>query len=166
MYSNQVQNHEVVIIYKKVLVAIDKSENSNRVIEKVIDLKKSWNCNVVIFNSIKHTAKFILAHIATATGSGSYYINERELLNEYKKEGDNLLLAKKELFNNEDLPVEIRLITDEAPEKYIERIVKEEGFDLIVIGTKGIHSKLNQFFLGSVAKRVVKHAACDVLIVR
>ena len=44
--------------------------------------------------------------------------------------------------------------------------MKEEGFDLVVIGTKGIHSKLRQILLGSVAQRVVKNAPCDVLVVR
>jgi nucleotide-binding universal stress UspA family protein len=153
-------------LYKKILLAVDESNNSSRAIEKVIDLQKSENCKVVMFHSIRHPSRPIIATLPSASGSGSFFINERELFNEYRKEGDSLLLARQKLFNNEDLPVEIRLIMDEAPEDYIERIVREQEFDLVVIGTKGVHSKLNQFILGSVAQRVVKQATCDVLIIR
>ncbi len=83
-----------------------------------------------------------------------------------RRNGDILLQERLGLFNNEELPVETRLISEEAPEEYIEKIVKEEGFDLVVIGTRGIHSKLNQLLLGTVAQRVAKHAPCDVLIIR
>lgn len=154
------------MIYKKILIAIDESSNSKRAIEKVIELQKSGNCKVVMFHSIGHPARPIIATVPMASGIGSFNINETELLREYKEAGNKLLFARQELFNNEEFPVETRLILDETPEEYIERIVEEQGFDLVVIGTKGIHSKLSQFLLGSVAQRVVKHAVCDVLIVR
>jgi len=156
----------VVVIYKKILIAIDESNNSIRAIEKVIDLQKSENCKVVMFHSIGHPTRPLIATVPMASGVGSFNINETELLFEYKEAGNKLLLARQKLFNNEELAVEKRLILDETPEEYIERIVEEQGFDLVVIGSKGIHSKLSQFLLGSVAQRVVKHAVCDVLIVR
>lgn len=154
------------MIYKKILVAIDEFNNSLRAVEKVINLQKNENCKVVLFHSISHPARPIIATVSMASGVGAFNLNETELLFEYKEAGDKLLLARQELFNNEELPVETRLIVDESPEEYIERIVEEQGFDLVVIGTKGIHSKLSQFLLGSVAQRVVKVADCDVLIVR
>ena len=70
------------------------------------------------------------------------------------------------MFDEAKMPVETHLIEDEDPEDYIERMVREEGFDLVVIGTKGIHSKLRQVILGTVATRVIKHVPCDVLIIR
>ena len=112
----------MVNIYNKILLAVDDSSNSSRAINKVIDLQKSWNCKVVIFHSIKHPIKSLLPNIALLSGSGTYYVSEQELLYEYKKAGDKLLRAKQELFNNKELPVETRLITDEAPEEYIEKV--------------------------------------------
>jgi nucleotide-binding universal stress UspA family protein len=39
------------------------------------------------------------------------------------------------------------------------------GFDLIVVGSRGIHG-VARFLLGSTSTRVVTHAHCDVLVVR
>jgi nucleotide-binding universal stress UspA family protein len=39
------------------------------------------------------------------------------------------------------------------------------GVELIVIGRRGQH-QLERFLMGSVADRVVRHAPCDVLVVR
>ncbi len=149
-------------MYRKILLAIDESENSNRAIEKVIELQKSWNCDVIMFHSIKHRSKSIVVGARIGSG-GSYYISEREL--EYKI-GKDILLAKEKYFDKANLPVEARLIIDDPPEEYIEKSVKKENFDLIVIGTKGYHSKLREILLGSVARNAVKHASCDVLVIR
>ena len=156
----------MISIYKKILLAIDESENSSRAIEKVMEFQRSGDCKVIMFHSIKHSSKVLLSSMAIPSGYGTYYISERELEFEYTKAGSELLIAKQELFNRENLPVETRLIIDEAPEEYIEKIVEEEGFDLVVIGTKGFHSRLNQLLLGTVAHKVVKRAPCDVLIIR
>lgn len=45
------------------------------------------------------------------------------------------------------------------------RAAREEGFDLIVVGHRGL-SPLKAFLLGSVSNRVVSHAPCSVLVVR
>ena len=47
----------------------------------------------------------------------------------------------------------------------IMRAAREEGFDLIVVGHRGL-SPLKAFLLGSVSNRVVSHAPCSVLVVR
>ncbi len=44
--------------------------------------------------------------------------------------------------------------------------MEEENFDLIVLGSKGEHSKLEQIFSGTIAQKVVNDVPCDVLIVR
>lgn len=119
-----------------------------------------------MFHSIRHPATILLNTIILPTMYGTHYVRVLESPHKYRKAGEGLLITRQELFNNEELPVETRLITDEAPEEYIENSAKEEGFDLVVIGTKGTHSKLNRILLGSVAQRVIKHAPCDVLIIK
>jgi nucleotide-binding universal stress UspA family protein len=56
------------------------------------------------------------------------------------------------------------LVKNDNPEDYIQKVAKK--YDLIVIGIKGVHSKLSQVFLGSVAEAVVKNAPCDVMVIR
>ena len=51
------------------------------------------------------------------------------------------------------------------PAAEIIRVAEEEGFDLVVLGSRGL-SGFQEFLLGSVSDRVVHHARCPVLIVK
>ncbi len=108
----------------------------------------------------------LLANITVATGQGSYYVNEKVLLNEYKEVDSKILRSKQKIFDNKELAIESRLIEDEYPYEYINRIIKEEQFDLVVIGIKGSHSKIREVIIGSIAQKVVKNTPCDVLVIK
>jgi nucleotide-binding universal stress UspA family protein len=51
------------------------------------------------------------------------------------------------------------------PADEILRAAEAHGVELIVIGRRGQHA-VARFLMGSVADRVVRHATCDVLVVR
>lgn len=51
------------------------------------------------------------------------------------------------------------------PAQEIVQAAKEGGFDLIVVGHRGL-SPVKAFLLGSVSERVVAHAPCSILVVR
>ncbi|MGQ9586706.1 MAG: universal stress protein, partial [Anaerolineae bacterium] len=51
------------------------------------------------------------------------------------------------------------------PAQEIVQAAKEGGFDLIVVGHRGL-SPVKAFLLGSVSERVVAHASCSTLVVR
>ena len=57
------------------------------------------------------------------------------------------------------------LLREGDPAEEIVRVAKEEGFDLIVVGHRGL-SPVKAFLVGSVSNRVVSHAPCSVLVVR
>jgi nucleotide-binding universal stress UspA family protein len=57
-----------------------------------------------------------------------------------------------------------RLETGQVADTII-NIAKEEGSDLIVIGSRGL-SGAKRFLLGSISNSVIHHAECPVLIVR
>ena len=56
------------------------------------------------------------------------------------------------------------LVTREAVEDAVPRWIKEQGIDLIVMGTHG-RKGMERFFLGSTAEAVVRTATCPVLTV-
>ncbi|MHA1489684.1 MAG: universal stress protein [Promethearchaeota archaeon] len=43
--------------------------------------------------------------------------------------------------------------------------MKDENFDLVILGGKGQHSKIGAI-LGTVSTHVVNNADCDVLVIR
>ena len=63
-----------------------------------------------------------------------------------------------------DVTVERRVIHG-TPFLEIVRLAREEGVDLIVMGTHG-RTGLKQMLIGSVAEKVVRKAPCPVLVVR
>lgn len=83
-----------------------------------------------------------------------------------KEAGIDLLKETEKFFDKSISSVESRLIEDLNPQEYISKIVKEENFDLVIIGSKGHHSKAKEIFLGTVSTHVSKNTPCDVLIVR
>jgi nucleotide-binding universal stress UspA family protein len=70
------------------------------------------------------------------------------------------------LFEEANLSVETRLITDQEPEDYIKNIVERENFNLVVLGYSGKHGIIKRRILGSVPTQVMNNVLCDVLVVK
>jgi nucleotide-binding universal stress UspA family protein len=65
------------------------------------------------------------------------------------------------------IPCEYRLVRFKPPSEaqIIVDVAKEEGADMIVIGTHG-RTGLSRLVAGSVAEEVIRHANCPVVAVR
>ncbi len=50
------------------------------------------------------------------------------------------------------------------PAEVLVRVAREEGFDLIVLGRRGL-TPVQRWMLGSVSERVLRYAHCPVLVV-
>jgi nucleotide-binding universal stress UspA family protein len=69
------------------------------------------------------------------------------------------------LFEEAGAPIDTRVIFDKEPDDYIKEQVKEEEFDLVILGCKGEHSTIKRV-IGTVPEKVLNDVACDVLIAR
>lgn len=133
-------------------------------VEKALELKKRDNSEVVVFHSVVHHMYELLPNISFAGASNaliSYTIHE-----DYVNIARKILNDVETRFKDEGLEVETRLLFDILPEDYIKKVAAEENFDLVILGSKGKHSKLREVFLGTIPDRVINEAPCDVLIVR
>jgi len=77
---------------------------------------------------------------------------------------EKIIKDTKAIFEEGGLKVET-LIQLGNPVDIICRLVEEKGFDLVIIGSRGL-SELKGLFLGSVSDRVSHLAKCPVLIVK
>ncbi len=150
------------IIYKKILLAVDGSFHSNNAVKKVIDFQKMLNCKVLLIHSIKDN-RTPTDHYPNVEALYSRYSTLDEV---YKEAGKILLKNTKQKFRAAQDFVETRLIEDISPEDYITKIVEEEDIELVVLGSRGQHSKIKKVFLGTVSTKVAKNAPCDVWIVK
>lgn len=125
---------------------------------------------VIAFHSTEHHKLLEKIALYVPSSFGPSYsipsVDYRKLQEEYEVYDKKILKRTKELFDENHVNIETRLITDEKPEDFIEKVVKEENIDLVVIGSKGEHSKLEQIFSGTITQKVVNNVPCDILIVR
>lgn len=150
-------------MFKKIILGVDSSVNSMKAVDKVIEIQKETNSEVVVFHSFLHHLTEIRPTFATR---GSPDTLSYEIHNDIVKEGTKLLDDVKQKFESKGLKVETRRIFDFGPEYYIEERVKEEGFDLVVLGCGGKHSKLRRTFVGTVPEYVVNNVDVDILIAK
>jgi len=152
----------VIILYKKILLATDGSPHAKNAAEKAVEFQKIWDSKVLIIHSIKDNRlpSDIYPNIE------SLYSKYSTLEEVYQEAGKRLLNKTKNMFGENQKSVETRLIENEPPEDYIRRVVEEENFDLVILGSRGQHSKVKKVLLGTVSSKVSKNAPCDVLIVK
>ncbi|MEJ2280392.1 MAG: universal stress protein [Candidatus Bathyarchaeota archaeon] len=69
------------------------------------------------------------------------------------------------MFREAKIDVDARLVTFEDPAEYILELVKDEEYDLVVIGNRAEHQS-ERYSLGSITEKVARHSDCSVLIVK
>ncbi|MBT4521893.1 MAG: universal stress protein [Halieaceae bacterium] len=137
--------------YKKILVAVDSSDEAVEVLEAAKGLPGIQDAEV----SVVHVAQ----HPQAAYGQWVVYlpVSERQLQEQLlEKLGERVAKSGLQVASTR---VEFGRAIDE-----ILNIAKSDGSDLIVIGSHGRHGI--KLILGSTANGVLHRAECDVLAVR
>ncbi|RDV29950.1 universal stress protein [Lysinibacillus capsici] len=136
--------------YLKIAVAIDFSEQSLKALDRASQLAK------------EHNAILQLVNVIDTKSFGAVSAYDLKYAEELKKE--NILKMKK--LEKEALQTgvkEVESIVETGSPKGI--LTQLPQVDLIVCGATGLN-RMEKMMLGSVAEKVVRHALCDVLIVR
>ena len=140
---------------KKILLAFDGAQNALRAAEFAVDLHKSIpdaRCTIITVASFtKDEAEFL--GVSEAEFDNALLINTNRIMHGAVK-----------LFQNAGLTVEkVALQGDIAVN--ITKYAGEHGFDLIVMGTRGL-SNLKEMLLGSVSNNVLHLTHCPVIVVK
>ncbi|MFX1327862.1 MAG: universal stress protein [Promethearchaeota archaeon] len=153
------------------LIGIDGSEHSYKALLKAIELQKMDENEIIVFHSVKHhaipTGEFMAPSISLIPRVYSISSPDIQRIKEvYEKNAQAIIDRAKKIFMEAGIQIETRLVFDHDPVSYIKKAVKEEDIDLVIIGSKGIHSFLEEILLGSVAEKVLRHVDCDILVVK
>lgn len=145
----------------KILVAIDGSKTADKALVFAFDLAAKYSADILVVSVFDVISTSLVARgmVYAPTGT-SKYLEELEAFHE-KVLVDAAKKAKK---FKADLKVSKKLLKGRAADKIVEA-ANEGGFDLIVIGNRGLGG-IKEFFLGSVSDRVADEAKCPVLIVK
>jgi len=140
---------------KKILVPVDFSNNSPKLLDAAVYLAKNFNARlevVYVVESLDNYSGFAVPHIS---------------LENFEQELREAAERKMEAFLEDNLEEGIahdaRILSGDVPAE-ITRHAKDAGCDLIVIATHG-YKGLEKALFGSVAERVVKTAPCPVLTI-
>ena len=139
--------------YKKILVASDFSDEFEPVMQKAIELQQ------------KNDASIILVHVVEYTGA--MYTGEIPLPEDLDLDQRLATQAEEKLqrqLDTHQLNKARCVVEIGTPKREIVRVAKEQGVDLIILGSHGRHGL--QLLLGSTANGVLHLAGCDVLAVR
>ncbi len=139
-------------MYKKILVAIDLTEEAPQVLEKAARLCEA------------HGATLLLVHVVEPVGyayGGDIPMDLTELQDQLDKAAKVQLT---EYGTQYQVEPGNQIVTIGRPESEIHRLAKELDIDLILVGSHGRRGF--QLLLGSTANGVLHGAICDVLAVR
>lgn len=128
---------------RRLLVAVDGSKQANKALECAIQLCKCYEAKMTLVNVEE-------SELSTLEPRVTKQVGEQILAEAAAKAGD--------------ASFDVRLAFG-SPAGTILRVAKQEDYDLIVLGSRGL-SSVKRFLLGSVSADVSMHAQRSVLIVR
>lgn len=140
-----------VIMFHKILVAVDGSPMSARAIDTAVDVAQRYNAKLCLLHAFPHVSDLL------GTPGYERLLEARSLI------GQSLLEAARTQIGDQRDDVETQLL-EGPPAQAILRVAEEEKYDLIILGSRG-HGQFAGMFLGSVSNTVAQRAHCSVLIV-
>jgi len=82
-----------------------------------------------------------------------------------KKEAEVAILEAEQKLEQEKVTHDTLLVLGSNPAETLVIMAKQENFELIVVGSRGLGRKV-AILLGSVSKQVVSNAYCNVLVIK
>jgi nucleotide-binding universal stress UspA family protein len=160
--------------YSRILVGTDGSATAMSAVDRAADLAKALGAELLIVCAFDPPSEAELERMAASAGSiSAQWDSDRSLRgvpDEFRwriagaAQAQDVLERSEEHAAKHGVDAEVRTVKGSAPEVLIS-IAKEEGFELIVVGSVGM-TGAQRFKLGNVPHRISHHAPTDLLILR
>jgi nucleotide-binding universal stress UspA family protein len=145
--------------FEKLLVPVDGSQGAIKAAQVAGEIARKFDSRVTLL----HVVDSPDAAIAAAGMAGMVWAGQ-DADETLEKAGREALAAAREAAALPGDRVTKQIMAGHAADTIVQA-AKEGGFDLIVMGSRGL-SEVSSIFLGSVSDKVSHHAPCPVLIVR
>jgi len=122
----------------KILVGIDGSGHSKRALTEAINIAKKFSGFIKVITVYKR---------------------------EMEEEAEKVLEEAEQYLKKEKIDYSLSSILGSNPSRALVNVARNENFDLIVVGSRGLGGATS-FLLGSVSRQVVSKAHCNVLVVK
>ena len=150
----------------KMLVCVDGSKQSMKAVEEAV--KIAGGCSVTEVAIIyvcekKFDWRYFPGEESTITKEDLDRLREFVEQCDYDK-NQKVLLEAKGVFTNNNIEAKT-ILKEGSPAQIIADVANEEGYDMVVIGSRGLGG-LKKLFLGSVSSAVTQDVKSNVLIVK
>ncbi|HEX8106515.1 MAG TPA: universal stress protein [Kofleriaceae bacterium] len=140
--------------FRKVLCPIDFSEDSRHALDRAAELAARTGAGITLLHVIEPAATFSNLPMAD---------NNLQAID--RRATHELARWASELENKVSIPVNTEIRIGRPGVQTLAVLDADPAFDLVVMGSHG-RTGIRRVLLGSVAEKVLRHAACPVLIVR
>jgi nucleotide-binding universal stress UspA family protein len=147
--------------FKTILVPLDGSPRCLQAEEVAARIAQQFRSRV----SVVHVIPYELLEVWSTQRYPIPSSIREEIRDALLQQGNKIVRDAEALFNEEGVDVEARLIQYEDPAETLLGLAEAEGHDLIVMGSHG-ETAVEDHSLGSIAKKVSRHAECPVLLVK
>jgi nucleotide-binding universal stress UspA family protein len=148
-------------MYKRIMVAIDDSFMTSKVLGAAIELARTTGAQLAICHAVDETIfaqRNVAMMLPNSVGKAEYKM---------RLGAQGLLGKATETARAAGVEAEARLI--ESEEKHVSDMLAEASSewnaDLLIVGTHGRRG-VERFFVGSVAERLVRKAETSLLLIR
>lgn len=139
------------MMFAKLLVAYDGSDNSRRALEVAVDL------------AVRYGARLQVAKVVDLASLMGLEVKE-EVIDELRSKAEREVHDAVEFVRSKGIDADGSVLVGDPVGSIVE-LAQEMGVDLIVTGSRGL-SKLKRILLGSVSTGILTEARCSVLVVK
>lgn len=149
-------------LIRNVLVAVDGSENSDRALDFALDFAEKYDAALTILNVSESPAMGAVPLEPTTVSGDSMVVFAKDLRKFHEEILSKAVAHAKMVRPNLVVSWKLR---EGDPALEIVAAAKEDGFDVVVVGHRGL-GRLREIFLGNISEKVTHLAPCSVVIVR
>jgi nucleotide-binding universal stress UspA family protein len=149
-------------LIKNVLVAVDDSENSDRALDFGLDLAEKYGAALTVLNVSEPPAMGAVPMEPTTISGDSMVVFAKDLRKFHEEILSKAVAHAKMIKPN---VVVLSKLREGDPALEIVAASKEDGFDVVVVGHRGL-GRVSEIFLGNVSEKVAHLAPCPVVIVK
>jgi nucleotide-binding universal stress UspA family protein len=143
-------------LFSKILVAVDGSIFARQALDHAISLAKSYGSKLTLMYVV-HRRVYVAAEEAG-------FVTTAPEIHDMEEAGKRILNESRDAVRSAGVEADTALVHG-IPADEVVRKAEAEGYDLIVVGSRG-RTGIEAFLLGSVSDKITHHAKCPVLVVK